>query len=101
MQINNHTQTVCFLTSKAIINLASWSQDVIIIDMFRKKGRTEETISYFNVSGKTSVYEQRGWRRGGASWVDLKVWDLQMTLQKVCYKALAGSVIIHVLWCVV
>lgn len=32
-------------------------------------------------------------------WRVLEVWDLQMTLQKVCYKAVVGSVIIHVRWC--
>lgn len=30
----------------------------------------------------------------------LRSWDLQMTLQKVCYKAVIGSFIIHVRWCV-
>lgn len=44
------------------------------------------------------------WGRGREGvecfWEGLKVWDLQMTLQKVCYKAVSGSAIIHVRWCV-
>lgn len=37
----------------------------------------------------------RDWWGDGENWGGLEVWDLQMTLQKVCYKAVAGSVIIH------
>ena len=46
---------------------------------------------------KTSVDERKRWVEEGRG--VLEVWDLQMTLQKVCYKAVVGNVIIHVRWC--